>query len=223
MANSQLYFEDWIVANGGVAPVSNTGTPTSLGPKTSANSMSVTPATDATFVQGAGENHVGEVGGNIVVGVATFTRPADTTAYAVKDVVSDSTSAPTVLTFSNAGRVVNGTGYITKARISTSQKTNVATYRLWIYNAAPTAINDNSPFTLLWSNVGNRLGYIDFNAMTTEDATNSTAAESLNTSIRLPYICAGGLLALYAILETTAVFTPDNAQQFHVTMTFDRN
>lgn len=198
------FIEDVLGRNGGALPI--TGTNISSDGTTTTQSVPVL------------------VGGNIVVGVATFTRPAaDTTAYAVKDVVSDSTSAPTVLTFSNAGRVANGTGYITKARISTSQKTNVATYRLWIYNASPTAINDNSPFLLLWSNVGNRLGYIDFNALTTEDPTNSTAAESLNTSIRLPYICAGGLLALYAILETTAVFTPDSAQQFHVTLTFDRN
>ena len=31
---------------------------------------------------------------------ATFTRPANTTAYAAGDVVNDSVSAPTVITFS---------------------------------------------------------------------------------------------------------------------------
>lgn len=41
----------------------------------------------------AGENHLGEVGGNMSRVSVELTRPADTTAYAANDVVADSTSA----------------------------------------------------------------------------------------------------------------------------------
>jgi hypothetical protein len=49
----------------------------------------------------------------VLVG-ATFARPADTTPYAAKDSVNSSTSAPAVMTFTNALRVTNGSGYITR-------------------------------------------------------------------------------------------------------------
>ena len=56
------------------------------------------------------------VGGKSVQKSASFTRPADTTAYAAYDSIADSTTAPTLLSFANCANAVGGQGYIVKTR-----------------------------------------------------------------------------------------------------------
>jgi hypothetical protein len=170
----------------------------------------------------ASEAHIGEVGGKLVPSAVTFARPADTTAYAAKDAVSNSTSAPTVLTFAGAGRVNAGTGYVTGMRLMTDQSTNVAQYRLHLYSIAPTAINDNAAQTLLWANRTKRVGYIDIGPLTTEGS-GSDAASGLNVDIRLPYKCDTADTNLYGLLETLTAFTPASAQNFYLTLSLDLN
>lgn len=171
----------------------------------------------------ASETHLGAVSGQTVAVAASFSRPTDTSPYTALDVVCDSASAPTVLSFSNIARVNQGSGYITKARLLTDQKTNTARFRLHLFSASPTAINDNSPFLLLWANRADRVGYIDFDACITEDSSNSTAAGALNASIRLAFNCASASRTLYGILETRDGFTPANAQNFYIELTAEQN
>lgn len=170
----------------------------------------------------AGENHLGKVGGNTSAVSVSFTRPADTTAYAAKDAVSNSTSAPTVLTFTNLARVSAGSGYITKARLMTDQAANVARFRLHLYHTAPTAINDNAQHAMLWANRANRIGFIDFEAMQTE-GTGSDTANALNSTIRLAFVCAAASRTLYGLLETRDAFTPANAQNFFIELMSENN
>src|SRR5688572_28049103 len=114
------------------------------------------------------EAHIGEVGGSTAVSSATFTRPADTNAYAASDAVSNSTTAPVALTFTNVARVNAGSGYITTARLLKNGTTTAnANFRLYLFNTSPTAINDNAAFTLLWANRATCIGYIDFTSMGT--------------------------------------------------------
>jgi hypothetical protein len=154
---------------------------------------------------------------------ASFTRPADTTAYAIKDVVSNSTSAPSLITFAGAGRVSGSTGTIVRARLVTSQKGNVAAYRLHLFHTAPTPINDNSPFLFLDANKAKTIGAIDFPVASTEDATNSTAAftsrpsaDGASTPPNLWFKLPSGITALLGVLETLTVFTPDSAQTYFI-------
>jgi len=171
----------------------------------------------------ASENHLGEIGGRTVRVAATFARPADTTAYAALDTVSTSTSAPVVITFSSMARINAGSGYITKARIMTDQKTNSARFRLHLFHTAPTLTNDNAAFPLLWADRANRVGKIDFSPVTTEDATNSTCAESMNDAVRLSFTCETANTALYGILETLDAFTPASGQNFYISLTAEQN
>lgn len=171
---------------------------------------------------GAGEAHIGEVAGKMATVYVEFTRPSDTTAYAAKDAISNNTSAPAVLTFTNLARVNGGSAYIVKARLMTNLSTDTKRYRLHIYHTAPTPINDNSPFTLLWANRTNRLGYIDFPACATE-GTGSDAAGSLNDTIRHPFVCASGSRHIYGLLETLDAGTPGNAQAYYIELTPDLN
>jgi hypothetical protein len=192
---------------------------TAVGPLTDtqlrASSVPVTPA--------ATESHLGQVGGTLVnVAAGELTRPADTTAYAAKDVISDSTSAPTVLTFTGVARASGGSGYITKARIMTDLKTWTGRMRLHLFDTSPTAINDNSPFLLLYANKATRIGVIDFTTAATEDATNSTGAEVINDLVRLPYVTTGGA-NIFGILEVLEAATPASGQKFYVQLTCDQN
>src|SRR6478736_6712427 len=89
--------------------------------------------------------------GNSVQINASFARPADTTTYTIGDAVSNSTSAPTVLTFTGIARTSGGTGYITKALLATDKKDATFRARLHLFSTAPTAINDNAVQTFLWA------------------------------------------------------------------------
>ena len=160
------------------------------------------------------------IGGSTVLVATEFIRPANTTAYAAKDVVGPAVTA--VLTFTNIAREVGGGGYLTKARLLTSQSANAARYRLHLYHTAPTAIADNAPFTLLWANRANRLGSIDFAAAGTEGS-GSDAANCLNTEIRLAFVCAASNRSLYGLLETLDAFTPTSGQQYFVELTAETN
>ena len=170
--------------------------------------------------------------GILVVSNVTLTRPGDTNAYIAKDTVSNSTSAPVVLTFTNSVSAQGVSGYIVKARLITNQSTNTARFRLHLYTTAPTAINDNSPFTLLAANAGLRIGVIDFPACQTEgsgsDAANAmyTVGALNNASTQspqgpLPFISAAK--SIYGILETLDAFTPAASQTFFIELTMDNN
>lgn len=168
------------------------------------------------------DHPLASAGITVRVGVE-LTRPANTDAYTAKDVVSNSTSAPAVLTFANFARANGGSGIIVRARLMTDKKDCTASFRLHLFHTAPTAINDNSPYLLLYANAANRIGMIDFPALATEDPTNSTAASSMRPSSdgaygapNLWFEADAGSRALYGILEATSAFTPASGQKFYV-------
>jgi hypothetical protein len=150
---------------------------------------------------------------------ATFARPANTTAYAANDAVSDSTSAPTVLTFNTVSKRPAVSGYVVKARLITDQSTNTAQFRLWLYHTAPTAINDNAAFTYLYADRAKLAGYVDLGPLQTEGS-GSDAAFATEGTVRLPFV-NGPTRALYGLLETKTAFTPASGQNFYVEITTD--
>lgn len=151
----------------------------------------------------------------------TFTRPADTTAYAAQDAVSDSTSAPTVRAFAAMAKANGGAGQIVKARMMTDQSSFAARLRLHIFHTAPTAINDNAQQTLLWGNRAIRVGQVDFPAAGTEGS-GSTGASASVVALHLPFICDAGDTSLYGLLETLDAFTPASGQQFYLELTAEQ-
>ena len=176
----------------------------------------------------AGESFLGTVGGTTtMVAAAELTRPADTTAYAANDAVSDSTSSPTIwATFTNIARINVGTGYIVKAKLLTDQAANVAQLRLHLFNAAPTAINDNAAQTMLYANKATWLGAIDFPALT-QDGTGSTAAKATvssgSSSLPLAFVCAAASRTLSGLLEVLGAFTPTSGQKFYIELAAENN
>ena len=185
--------------------------PLTLGQNPLAESVSVAIASDQTPVP---------VSGGMIASSVSFTRPADTTAYAALDTISPATTAN--LTFSNAARVNGGSGYITKVRLMTNQSPNVARFRLHLFHTAPTAIADNAPYTLLFANAANRIGSLDLPACRTEGS-GSNASASSNIVDRLPFVCAVDSRNIIGILQTLDAFTPASGQQFFVELTTDVN
>lgn len=162
------------------------------------------------------------VGGKAVLTSALLTRPADTVAYAALDTLANSTSAPVVLTFAGMARIAGGSGRIAKARMETNQSSNVARFRLHLFSVAPTALNDNVPYTLLWANRDKRVGTLDFPAAVTE-GTGSDAARAHVFDARIDYVCAAADTALYGLLETLDAFTPASAQQIYLELIGSQN
>lgn len=163
----------------------------------------------------------------------TLTRPSNTTAYTAKDAISNSTSAPTVLTFTSIVNTAGDSGYIVKARMMTNDSTCTARFRLHLYDTAPTAINDNDPFTLLYANANKRIGYIDFPAQFTE-GTGSNASTAIwlsgtlnNASTQspqgvVPFVTVGAT-SIYGLLEILDAYTPLSAETFYIELTADVN
>ena len=137
---------------------------------------------------------------------ATFARPNDSIAYTAKDVVSNSTSAPAVMTFTDIGRVNGGSGNIIKARLFIDSATAMlgAAFRLHLYHTAPTAVNDNAAFPLLYANRDKRVGYLDLPATATEGAGSDSSA-AIWVDMPVGFKCASGSKTLYGILEITTV------------------
>jgi hypothetical protein len=173
----------------------------------------------------AGEAHIGEVGGNAIQVAVEFARPANTTAYAVGDVVSNDETTTTLMTFANFSRVNAGSGYIVGAKLVTDKKSITPRLRVHLYNVInPTVSGDNVAAQMKYADEGKYLGYIDLPSLVTfADTTNSDASHAVNFDIRIPYAAAAATRSIFAWLETLDVFGPASGQKFTLRLYADNN
>lgn len=153
---------------------------------------------------------------------ASYTRPANTTQYAAGDAVSDSASAPTALTFANAVREEGGAGLLVSATIATnSNETTKPDLELWLFDTAPTAINDNAAFVCSDADILNVVGVFAFATSSWRQATAGTGgtmfaqgAWAANTPAPV-FKCVGGN-DLYGLLVVRNAYTPISGEVFHI-------
>lgn len=209
------------VSTGGQVIIAGMGAP---GAATPVAAISV-GGTDGTNLRGFSVTSTGAIKcvSNQIEIATGFTRPSNTTAYAANDVVADSTSAATILTFANAGAYSGGGGYITRVSLQKNSTTvTAATFRLWIMNDSVTMINDADPFNLLYSNAGKIVGYFDLNVINPNGSGGSgDSAYAYIDTPRTMYTCAA--TSLYGILVVTQAYTPTSAEQFGIKIGVDRN
>jgi len=144
---------------------------------------------------------------------ASFTRPADTTAYASGDLVANSTTAGSVTPMTlSAANAAGGEVSIRRVRLQKSGTgvTNAA-FRLHLYRGLPTVANGDNG---VWSSSGaaNYLGSIDVTvdkAMT--DGSVGYGAAAVNANIAF---LRG--TALYGLLEARGAYTPASGEVFTV-------
>jgi len=193
------------------------------------------PATEAkqdavlAALQGAtpaGENHLGEVGGNTAVATATFNRPANTTPYSAGDLVANSATAGSVTPLSLAAARKNaGTGRVLRARLSKSgASTTNASFRVHLFKTSPsTTAGDNVAFSAAVNGVAAvYLGSIDV----TMDRVFSDGAKGMGALDLGPCIsfqAATGATAIFGLIEALAAYTPASAETFTLELEVDRD
>jgi hypothetical protein len=152
---------------------------------------------------------------------AGFTRPNDTTAYAAGDVVSNSTSAPTIMIFPRATSQAGGNGIIQQAILVTSA--SVATkpdLELWLFDTTVTMDNDNAAFTPTDAEMLTLVGVIRFPTSSfvvgtaTAGAGGNAACDVQNLGI--PINTKNGDNSLYGILVVRNAYVPVAEEVFTV-------
>jgi hypothetical protein len=167
---------------------------------------------DVTRIQ-AGENHLGEVGGRTRVISATLTRPADTNAYAAGDAVTDSTSSPSQITFSNAARINNGSGVIVSATLIDSVNAGTkGQFELWLFDASVTPNNDNAAFAPSDADAAKAIGVITFGA----NSPGSNNAIYPAGPLSIAFQCSGGIANIFGLLVVRNAYTPTSGEQFTI-------
>lgn len=142
------------------------------------------------------------------------TRPADTTAYAASDAISDSTSAPTSggFTLSNAARKSGGSGIITDVLVASSNDPATRlSGEIFLFNQAVTNINDNAAFAVSDTEIKTCVGIIPFSLF---DAGNNGLAHI--TGLSILFTCSGSA-NLRFLLRARNAYTPASAEVITIT------
>jgi hypothetical protein len=155
-------------------------------------------------------------GGFATVG-ATVTRPADTTAYAIGDLVANSTTAGSVVPMTIAvSRLIDKDFSILRARLKkTGTSITNAQFRVHLYKDTPTCTNgDNSAWLTTESTY---LGGLDV----TMDKVFSDFAKGIgaaNTAPAISGLPSVGTVDIFALIEARAAYTPVSAEVFTLTL-----
>jgi len=173
----------------------------------------------------AGENHLGEVGGNSAIVGGNFNRPADTTPYSIGDVVANSTTAGSVVPIPIAAARKNaGTGRILRARLSKTSATIGSIFRVHFFKTAPTSTaGDNAAFASAVTGVAAlHLGYVDI----TMDQAFSDGAKGIGVAAVGSFItfdAAAGTQNIFALIEARTAYTPTSGETFTLAVEVDRD
>lgn len=162
---------------------------------------------------GASEEHIGSVSGIIARPSASVTRPADTTAYAIGDLVADSTTAGSVVPMQFAvARIAGASGMIRRMRLrKTGTAITGAVFRLHLYSAAPTPSNgDNGAW--LTNGAATYIGSIDVTMdKVFTDGASGNGVPTIGSEINFK---TGSGTILYGLLEARGVYTPASGESF---------
>jgi hypothetical protein len=139
---------------------------------------------------------------------ASQTRPNDTTAYAALDVVGTSPAAN--MSFAGIGPALGGTVIITNVSLRldvSAVPAGMIGFRLHLFNAAPTAIADNTAFDVIIADRSKYLGYVEIPAPTDLGATLWASSEEMYLPVRKEVVVPTGG-ALIGVLQTLGAYTP---------------
>jgi hypothetical protein len=163
------------------------------------------------------------VGFKTTTASASFTRPADTTAYADTDLVANNTTAGSVAAMQFTGFIDRNqrSGRIVGARIHKSGTTVAnASFRLWLLSSEPGVANgDNGTITL--ATCTTVLGSIPVAATAFKAGTAGSVghgAPDIGTAVRFNLAGTQDSVILYGYLEAEAAYSPASAEVFTVTI-----
>jgi len=206
------------------------------------NNIAVTPGAGATLkttdhsgvhtphhnvdVIAAGENHIGQIGWMVAVASASFSRPADTTAYAVGDLVANATAAASVVPMQfSVARVADKSFRILRARLKKSgTATANASFRIHLHRDDPSgasgiANGDNGAWL---TREASYIGAIDV----TLDKAFSDGAKGIgipNEGVAIAAVPSAGTQLVYGLIEARAAYAPASGETFTVTLEVDQD
>lgn len=174
--------------------------------------------TDHVIVGGAlpsGANVIGKTGYSLKRISTNFTRPADTSTYAIGDAISTSTTAPAIfeLDLSTIGAVAGQSIQIQELVICSSIKQSLLPLiNCYLGPVTFTATNDNSPLDI--SDEVNESGGHVLNC----DLQNSFANNSRVAYIGVPrqMVLASDNTKLYGALQAANAYVPGSAEKFTI-------
>ena len=160
------------------------------------------------------------VGGKVNISRASFTRPNDTTTYAAGDVMADSTSAATILTFDSAAAYVGGSGIIQAVTgIDGAYQALGLAADLFLFDTAPASYgNDNAAFTPTDAELLRAIGVATFSATgwSGGDLTSGATGNAIQSVIvSLPFKCKVDRSKLYGILVARNAYVPIAQSPFY--------
>lgn len=147
---------------------------------------------------------------------ASFTRPADTTAYTIGDLIANSTTAASVVPMSfPIWKAGSGQTRITRARfVKSNTSPTLSAFRLHLYETSPTVANgDNSAWST--DQAAHYLGNIDGPTVlfAFSDGCSLFGAATAGSEMILK-LSAGA--TIFGVLEARAAYTPASAEVFTI-------
>jgi hypothetical protein len=185
---------------------SNAQLPTALGATTASASLSVTPASDATFTPTAQGRSA----------AVTLTRTADTNAYAANDVIGAATGSTAALTFTSMCSPSGSNTMLTTVTLEIDASAVISgetSYRLYLYNVTPpSALGDNAAHDLGSGDRASFLGYVDLGTPVDLGSTLYVQTTGVNKQVK----CSG--TSLFGYLVTVGAYTPTSARVHVITL-----
>lgn len=174
----------------------------------------------------AGENHVGQFGGNITRVSGVFVRPSDTVTYTVGDLIGTITTTATLpVTVTGACRVSGGSGYVRAMALNVNQKSITPPITVTLFNSnAATLSADNAAYQTKYADVTKVIGNYSLAALKTHaDATNSDESFAYDATMHIPFICATGQTSIWYVLSTGTDFVPASGASFTLSLWIENN
>lgn len=152
---------------------------------------------------------------------ATFTRPADTTAYAAGDVVGPVTT-PAMQTLTGCAAFNGGSGRIVDVMLECNLATITnGSFRIHFFNAIHTPAADNAALASLHANADEYQGYCDVVLVAMGGAgvgRNSGKVVSAEPTLPIPFVCASTDDDLYVVIEALGAYTPSSGEVFRLSV-----
>lgn len=148
---------------------------------------------------------------------ASFSRPANTTAYADGDGVSDDATTPTAATFKipDVARTNGMGGEITDIYLhKDDQDTTNADFTVYLFDTLPAVagFNDNAAIAITDAEFQNCIGFVVFGNADAENVVTGDNWHKSNLNIR--YRCAAADNSLYFVVVARAAYTPASGETF---------
>lgn len=148
---------------------------------------------------------------------ASYTRPADTNVYAVGDVLANSTSAASILTFAGVARAP-GLGFLLDGvtLIQSAAPTLPPSLELHLFDTSITMQNDNAAWNPTDADLARSLGYVKFPGTQIAGAAsggNGNYVLSIPSDIK-SRAAASATTSIYGVVVVRNGYTPVSGETF---------